>query len=150
MNRLSRRASASAARQAGPAPPAGPAATGPAQGRAGAAAPSPDSPVAQLHRGVSGRARSTSAGILASGRTVEAVHTIGARAAARGDAYRERSPTDPSLLACKKGCRTCCSRPVGTTAPSVLRLAAWLREHRTADELAEILRRIVALDTMTH
>jgi Fe-S-cluster containining protein len=113
-------------------------------------APAPESPAAQLHRAVSETSRSTTGGILASGRSVEAVHEIVARGAALGDAYMARSPTDPGLLACKKGCSTCCSRPVGTTAPTVLRLAAWLREHRTPDELAEVRRRVAALDDVTH
>ena len=148
MNRRARRASASASRQAGQARHASPTALAP--GRPAPVAPAPDSPVAQLHRAVSGTARVTSAAILATGRTVEAVHTIVERAGALGGAYMQRSPTDPSLLACKKGCSACCHRPVGTTAPSVLRLAAWLREHRTSEELAEVHRRVVALDDMTH
>jgi Fe-S-cluster containining protein len=103
-----------------------------------------------LHRAVAETSQGTTRGILGSGRSVDAVHTIVERAAALGDATMARSPTDPSLLACKKGCSTCCSRPVGTTAPSVLRIAAWLREHRTPEELAEVRRRIAALDDVTH
>jgi Fe-S-cluster containining protein len=134
MNRHARRASAAAARQ----------------GRAAGAAPAPDSPAAQLHREVSETGRKTTRAILESHRSVEAVHQVVESAAALGDAYMARNPTDPSLLACKKGCSTCCSRPVGTTAPSVLRLAAWLRAHRTPEELAEVRRRVAALDDVTH
>jgi Fe-S-cluster containining protein len=144
MNRRARRASASAARQGRET------AAAPAPGRPAGVAPAPDSPAAQLYRAVSETGRATAGAILASGRTVQAVHTVVERAAALGDAYMARSPTDPSLLACKKGCNACCSRPVGTTAPSVLRLVAWLREHRTAEELAEVHRRVVALDDVTH
>ena len=134
MNRRARRASASTARQ----------------GRAVGGGGAPESPSTQLHRAVSEAGRRTTAGILSGSRTVEGVYEVVERAAALGDAFMERSPTDPSLLACKKGCSTCCSRPVGTTAPSVFRLAAWLRERLRPDELAEVLRRVAALDDVTH
>jgi Fe-S-cluster containining protein len=112
--------------------------------------PAVASPAAQLYRAVTEATRSATAGILATGRTVEAVHEVVRRAAAIGDAAMARSPTDPALLACKKGCATCCSRPVSTTAPSVLRLVAWLREHLTPEQLAVVHARIVALDEVTH
>jgi Fe-S-cluster containining protein len=88
--------------------------------------------------------------VLSSGPSVEGIYDVVDRAAALGAAYMARSPTDPALLWCKKGCSTCCSRPVCTTAPSVLRLAAWLRDRLSPDELAEVLRRVAALDDVTH
>jgi hypothetical protein len=140
MNRRARRASAAAGRQG----------RGGAVTPQAAVAPAADSPVARLHRAISETSQAATSAILASARSVEAVHEVVERAAQLGDAYMARSPTDPSLLACKKGCSTCCSRPVGTTAPSVFRLVAWLREHRTPDELAQVHRRIAALDDVTH
>jgi Fe-S-cluster containining protein len=133
MNRRDRRASASAAR------------------KSGASVEGPkESQVTELHRSISETARSIAGALLSSGPTAEGIYDAVDQAAALGAAYMARSPTNPALLACKKGCSTCCSRPVGTTAPTVLRLAAWLREHRTPDELAEVRRRVAALDDVTH
>ncbi len=70
--------------------------------------------------------------------------------AALGAACMEHRPPSPNTLACQKGCSTCCSRPIVTTAPSVLRLAAWLRERLSADELSEVFRRVIAVDEVTH
>jgi len=88
--------------------------------------------------------------VLSSGPSVERLHDVVDRAAALGAAYMARGPTRPDMLACKKGCNTCCSNPVCTTAPSVFRLAAWLREKLPPGELAEVVRRVAAMDDVTH
>ncbi len=42
-------------------------------------------------------------------------------------------------LACAAGCSYCChSSTVHASTPEILRIASWLKEHRTADELAEL------------
>ena len=57
-------------------------------------------------------------------------------------------------LACTEGCSHCCrASVVRASTPEILRIASWLREHRTAEELAllqqratEVSEAIVALD----
>jgi Fe-S-cluster containining protein len=56
----------------------------------------------------------------------------------------------PASLACKKGCAHCCHRPVGTTAPVVLRIAAALREASGPEVFAAAMARVGALDEQTH
>jgi hypothetical protein len=109
----------------------------------------PVSPAAQLHRYVSEGARAIAGAVLSAGRSVEGLHEVVDDLAALGDEYMSRSPTNAALLACKKGCSTCCSRPVVTTAPSVVRLAAWLRERLTPEALSEVQRRVATIDDAT-
>jgi hypothetical protein len=135
MNRKARRASASAARQGRP-----------TDNRDSAS----ESPAAKLHRAVVDAERSLAGTILAKGRAPGNIHEVVDGAAALGGAYMARNPTDPAALACKAGCDFCCHRPVGTTAPVVFRIAAWLREHLTPAELGTVLARVVSLDQITH
>ncbi len=70
-------------------------------------------------------------------------------AAALADSFMEHNPAAPALLACRRGCNHCCHRPVGTSAPTVLRIAAALREALSEPEFARVLARVVALDDKT-
>jgi Fe-S-cluster containining protein len=88
--------------------------------------------------------------ILEGGHSPQAVYEIVDGAATLADTFMQRSPTDPASLACKRGCDHCCRRPVGTTAPTVLRIAAALREKLSDSEFATVLARVVALDEKTH
>ncbi len=114
------------------------------------ATPPLESPAARLHSVVSQEGRRIAATILSSAPSAEAIREVVDRAADLGAAYMARSPTNPALLACKKGCSTCCSRPIVTTAPSVLRLAAWLRKRLSPAQLTEVQGRVAALDDVTH
>ena len=51
---------------------------------------------------------------------------------------------DRERCACRAGCSACCHLAVSITAPEALWMARRLRETRPADELAEVLGRIVA------
>src|SRR5262249_12776120 len=48
----------------------------------------------------------------------------------------------PPALACQEGCDWCCSLDVGTTAPEVIRIAAYLRQHYSADDLGALRERL--------
>ena len=152
MNRRERRASASAARRGQPPANAPASVGGPAfvQRRQPQSQPPLPSAAELLQRAVSSDARGVVARVLAEGPSADRLHELVDRAADVGAAYMERSPTNPSLLACKKGCSTCCSRPVVATAPSVLRLATWLRARLRPEQLGELLRRVAAIDDVTH
>jgi Fe-S-cluster containining protein len=49
------------------------------------------------------------------------------------DAVLKAPPRTP--LACREGCAWCCHKTVGTAAPEVLRIAAYLRQTLTPEEL---------------
>lgn len=132
MNRRERRAAAKASRQ----------------GRA--AGPDPESPAARLHRSLAEAARARTSSILRSGRTPERLALVVDDAVGLGRSAMAESPTDPAAIACTKGCSHCCHRPVGTSAPSVLRIARWAREHLAPGELQGSLAKVVALDARTH
>jgi Fe-S-cluster containining protein len=108
------------------------------------------SPATELYRHIVDEVSQLGSKVLSEGHSPEQVYKLVDSAAAIGDAYMVRSPTSPDVLACKKGCDHCCRRPVGTTAPSVLRIAAALRERLSSGQFAEILARVVALDETTH
>jgi hypothetical protein len=132
MNRKQRRATAAASRQGrGDAPPVA-------------------SPAEQLHRAVVDSSRARAASTLAQGRSPDHVARVVDGGISLGAAYMAQSPTSPSDMACKQGCAFCCHRPVGTSAPSVFRVAAWLREALAPVELEGVLARLVALDAKTH
>jgi Fe-S-cluster containining protein len=71
-------------------------------------------------------------------------------AGALAEMFGRSNPTSPDALACKRGCNHCCHRPVSTSAPVVLRIAAALRERSSEAEFARVLARVVALDEKTH
>lgn len=108
------------------------------------------SPAAELHQHVVDAERRLGSEILSKGLSPKQVYDLVDGAVALADSYMARSPTSPEALACGRGCNHCCHRPVGTTAPSVLRIAAALREQRTEAEFAQALARVVALDKKTH
>jgi Fe-S-cluster containining protein len=134
VNRRDRRAAKSSARHGRPGPVGAPLA----------------SPAAALHQSVADAERRLGNEVLSKGRTPERVYELVDGAVALGESYMMSNPTNPGALACKKGCDSCCRRPVGTTAPSVLRIAAALRERLNEAEFAEVLGRLVALDEKTH
>jgi Fe-S-cluster containining protein len=84
------------------------------------------------------------------GRSPQAVYELVDSAVALAESFMQRSPTDPASLACKQGCNHCCHRPVGTSAPTVLRMAMSLRAGLSEAEFADALARVVALDQKTH
>jgi tetratricopeptide (TPR) repeat protein len=55
----------------------------------------------------------------------------------------------PDLLACKKGCAWCCSLQVTVGAPEVFRIADYLRENRSEDELRKLRVRLAEVATKT-
>jgi Fe-S-cluster containining protein len=105
---------------------------------------------AEHHRQVLGDVRKVAEERLAADRSQRVVYDAVDAAVGIADAYMGRGPTDPSSLACKRGCAHCCHRPVGTSAAVVLRIAAALREHASEAEFADILAKVVSLDDKTH
>jgi Fe-S-cluster containining protein len=108
------------------------------------------SPAAELHQRVVDDERRQGSEVLSKGLSPQHVYDLVDSAVALADSYMAQSPTSPKALACGRGCNHCCHRPVGTTAPSVLRIAAALREQLTEAEFAQALARVVALDEKTH
>lgn len=47
----------------------------------------------------------------------------------------------PPALACREGCDWCCHLTVGTSAPEVLRIAAFLRQTLSAEDLSSLVER---------
>src|SRR5262249_38479726 len=85
---------------------------------------------------------------LKTGRTPLQVIEVAERAApvaeqAIDDAKR-RCPPPP--LACRAGCDWCCHLTVGTTVPEVVRIAAYLRQTLSPEELQAIRQRIAELE----
>jgi Fe-S-cluster containining protein len=48
----------------------------------------------------------------------------------------------PPTLACQEGCDWCCSLDVGTTVPEVIRIAVYLRQNCSEDELGHLRERL--------
>jgi Fe-S-cluster containining protein len=105
---------------------------------------------AEHHRQVVEAERKLASETLASDRSPRAIYETVDEAVRFGDSVMRRSPTPPSSLACKHGCAHCCHRPVGTSAPVVLRIAAALREPSSESAFANALARVVSLDEQTH
>jgi uncharacterized protein len=133
MNRRERRAAAAGARR-GAAPEAHPMA----------------SRAAELQQHVLESERRLGGEVLARGRSPQTVYELVDSAATLADSFMRQNPTSRDSLACKLGCDHCCRRPVGTSAPTVLRIAAALREGLSAEDFARALARVVALDEKTH
>jgi Fe-S-cluster containining protein len=132
MNRRERRAAASARRGEGPS-------SNPMISRA-----------TEHHRQVVEAERKLASEILARDRSPRAVNEVVDAAVTFADSVMRGSPTPPSSLACKRGCAHCCHRPVGTSAPTVLRITAALREPSSESAFASALARVVSLDEQTH
>jgi Fe-S-cluster containining protein len=109
-----------------------------------------ESPASILREQVSAASATVSNAALSKGKTPENVYDLCDAAVSVGESYMARSPVNPHALACKQGCDHCCHRPVGTTAPSVLRIASALRANLSPVEFAEVLARVVSLDEKTH
>jgi Fe-S-cluster containining protein len=56
------------------------------------------------------------------------------------EAMAQQPPSPP--LACREGCAWCCYKTVGTAAPEVLRIAAYLRQTRSSGQLRATQARI--------
>jgi Fe-S-cluster containining protein len=56
----------------------------------------------------------------------------------------------PQPPACKEGCAFCCHLKVVVTAPEVIRVAEYLRAHRSEAELGAVIERVAATDARTH
>jgi len=132
MNRRERRAAAAGARRGNP---------------AGAPVASP---AAELLQQVSEAGQRRAHAIVSAGPSPQTVYDAVDDAAAFGETLQERNLTDPSALACKRGCNHCCHVPVGTSAATVLRIAAALRQKLTAAEWESTVARVAALDDRTH
>jgi len=52
----------------------------------------------------------------------------------------------PPPLACKQGCDWCCHLTVGTSIPEVVRIAEYLRQSLSAEELGALRERVLRLD----
>jgi Fe-S-cluster containining protein len=60
----------------------------------------------------------------------------------------QREPPD-TPIACMSGCSTCCQAKVLVIAPEILRIGEYLRNTRTADELAVLLDQVREIDAIT-
>jgi len=69
-------------------------------------------------------------------------HTIQLAEAALGKAT---AISPPPLLACREGCDWCCYMRVGTSAAEVLRIAAYLRQTQSAEQLQATRDRVAQL-----
>jgi Fe-S-cluster containining protein len=105
---------------------------------------------AELHKHVVESARRLASEVLARHRAPQAVYEVVDSAATLAESFMRHDPTARASLACKRGCDHCCHRPVGTSAPAVLRIAAALREALSEPEFASVLARVAALDDRTH
>lgn len=52
-----------------------------------------------------------------------------------------------SEIACAKGCAYCCKVKITASVPEVLRLALWLKENKTEQELAALRKRLAAYNS---
>ena len=88
--------------------------------------------------------RQHTAALLKSARTpLQMVAVVEQAVRVAHDAVGEARAKDPprAAPACKEGCAWCCYLPVGTAAPEVLRIAAYLRETLPAEELRALQER---------
>jgi uncharacterized protein len=106
-------------------------------------------PALALEKQVAEEQRKRGDEILSRGRSAETVYALVDDAASFGEGVQRRNPTNPSALACQRGCNHCCHVPVSTSAPTVLRIAAALGGLSEA-ERASALARVAALDEKTH
>jgi len=105
----------------------------------------------ELHQHVFESERRLGGEVLArGGRSPQAVYELVDSAVTLAESFMQRNPTAAESLACQRGCNHCCRRPVGTSAPTVLRIAAALRDGLSESEFATALARVVALDQKTH
>jgi Fe-S-cluster containining protein len=86
--------------------------------------------------------------ILQDGRTPLAVIEVADRATAlaEGAVDHAKRAYPPPPLACKEGCDWCCYLRVGTAAPEVFRIVAYLRETLSPEELRATKERIIGLE----
>jgi Fe-S-cluster containining protein len=92
--------------------------------------------------------RLRTAAALRTGRTPLQMVAVAEQAATAGeqavlDAVARDPPRAPP--ACKEGCAWCCHLTVGTAAPEVLRIAAYLRQTLAPDQLEALRARVVEM-----
>jgi Fe-S-cluster containining protein len=87
---------------------------------------------------------------LSKGRSPEILYDLVEGALRLAESFEKRNPRNPTAIACKKGCSHCCSRPVASSAPTVLRIASILRQTLSSEAFASVLARVVRLDEKTH
>ena len=148
MNRHERRAAAAAARQ-GRAVVDARASTEARQGGAAVADPLAAA-AAELHRRVAQEAEEVSKHLLGGDSSPTTLGEVVAGALDVAERFARSRPASPTVLACKKGCSHCCSRPVSTSAPMVLRIATLLRQDLDRADFEAVLSRVAALDEKTH
>ena len=144
MARMARMARSGVSRVAEPAGGVGP------EADAMAAAPEADVRlVGLLQRNVAERQRVTVLRVLNDrGATLPAVLQAAGDAQQSADlAVEIMTPATPA--ACRAGCHWCCHVSVSLTVPEALSVASYLREMRSAEELAEVMRRVAELDDTT-
>jgi Fe-S-cluster containining protein len=103
------------------------------------------------------RQRLTTRALLEKSRTPLAVLQVSETAAESADTgirtRAEQHPPKPPL-ACRAGCAWCCHKLVGTVAPEVLRIANFVRETFSAEDVATLTDRAAGLDeqrrSLTH
>jgi Fe-S-cluster containining protein len=90
----------------------------------------------------SGRLRT--AEVLKQGRTPLQVISVAEEAVGVAETALEDAKriARPPALACQEGCDWCCYLTVGTAAPEVLRIAAYLRQSQSAEELQATRERV--------
>lgn len=66
------------------------------------------------------------------------------------DDVTARLPRPPSPYACRDGCAFCCHLKVIASAPEVIAMIAWVREHLPEEELSALRARLIATDEDTH
>ena len=93
--------------------------------------------------------RLRSAELLRGGRTPLAVVAVAESAAQLADqaiatAVEQMPPSRPA--ACCQGCAWCCHKVVGTAAPEILRIAYWLRQCLSAEDLQALRERVARVD----
>jgi hypothetical protein len=83
--------------------------------------------------------------ILQQGRTPLQVITVADQAnlIAEESLRKATAMQRPPALACQEGCDWCCSLDVGTTAPEVIRIATYVRQHYSADDLGALRERLM-------
>jgi Fe-S-cluster containining protein len=108
------------------------------------------SPAEELHQTIVQAGLKLGNETLSMGRSPDTLYKLVERSIGLAEAFGKSNPTSPTAIACKKGCSHCCSRPVASSAPTVLRIASLLRQNLSDAEFASVLARIVRLDEKTH
>ena len=129
--------------------------TGQKRGRAGSAPPRSAEPNPAVATALAGQEldarrleRLHAAASLKSGRMPLQVIQVAEQAVclAEDALGKARQTLRPPALACREGCDWCCHLDVGTSVPEVLRIAAYLRQTLSAEDLQATRERLVRRD----